>query len=69
MAITIRIRRGSNSPSASLFAVGEPAWDGTNKRLYVKATDNTMVLINPGNQDYGLLTGSLTSTADYGALF
>lgn len=45
----IKLRRGSAAPSASSFAVGEPAWDGTNKRLYVKASDNTMVLINPEN--------------------
>lgn len=69
MANTIKIRRGSAAPSPSLFAVGEPAWDSTGKRFYIKAGDNTMTLINPGNRDYGLLTGSITSAADYGALF
>lgn len=70
MPNTIRLRRGSAAPTASLFAVGEPAWDGVNKALYVKADDNSMVRINPAaNQDYGLITGSATSTRDYGALF
>lgn len=38
MANTIRFRRGSGAPSAGGFAEGEPGWDNTNGRLWVKAT-------------------------------
>lgn len=42
MANTIRLRRGSAAPSAGLFVEGEPAWDSSGKKLYVKAADGTM---------------------------
>lgn len=68
MANTIRLRRGSTVPSAAAFQVGEPAWDATNSQLYIKNTAGSMVLINPGNQDYGLITGSVDIQNDYGSL-
>lgn len=69
LSATGYLRQISGAPVASQFQVSEPAWDSTSKLLYIKAADNTMTLINPpGNRDYGLLTGSLTSTADYGGL-
>lgn len=46
MANTIRLRRGSTTPTAGSFVEGEPAWDSTGKKLYVKAADGSMVLIN-----------------------
>jgi len=41
----IKIRKGSSAPAAADFQEGEPAWDGTNKKLYVKAADGTMAEI------------------------
>lgn len=46
MANTIRLRRGTTTPTAGLFLEGEPAWDSTNSRLYVKNAAGSMVLIN-----------------------
>jgi len=47
MANTLRLRRGSSAPSAGSFAEGEPGWDSTNGRLYIKNAAGTMVEINP----------------------
>ena len=47
MAVQIQLKRGTSAPSAGSFAVGEPAWDATNGRLYVKNTAGSMVEINP----------------------
>lgn len=49
MAVQIQLKRGTSAPSAGSFAVGEPAWDATNSRLYVKNTAGTMVAINPAS--------------------
>ena len=46
MANTLRLRRGSTAPSAGSFVEGEPAWDSTNGRLYVKNAAGSMVKIN-----------------------
>lgn len=40
---TIRLRRGSGVPSAGSFVDGEPAWDSTNGKLYIKNTAGVMV--------------------------
>ena len=40
-------RNGTGVPSASDFVTGEPAWDSTNKNLYIEAADGTMVRIGP----------------------
>lgn len=42
----ITIRSGSTAPNPSDFVTSEPAWDSTGKKLYVKAADGLMVLIN-----------------------
>ncbi len=42
----IKIRKGSTTPTAADFQEAEPAWDSTGKKLYVKAADGSMVLIN-----------------------
>lgn len=68
MASTIRLRRGSSTPSAAAFQVGEPAWDAANGKLYVKDNAGFMVLINQGDVDYGLITGATDGSIDYGAL-
>lgn len=47
MGNTILIRRGTAAPTASSFVVGEPAWDASAGRLYVKNTAGAMVCINP----------------------
>lgn len=46
MANTIRLRRGSTTPTAGSFLEGEPAWDSTNSKLYIKNAAGTMVQIN-----------------------
>ena len=48
MANTIRLRRGSTAPTAGSFVEGEPAWDSTNGRLYIKNAAGTMVQIGAG---------------------
>lgn len=40
---TIRLRRGSGTPSAGSFLEGEPAWDSTNGKLYIKNAAGAMV--------------------------
>lgn len=44
----IIIRNGTTVPSGVDFNVGEPAWDKTAKKLYIKAGDNTMAEIGAG---------------------
>jgi hypothetical protein len=44
----IIIRNGTTVPSGADFNVGEPAWDKTAKKLYIKADDNTMTEIGAG---------------------
>jgi hypothetical protein len=45
MPNTIRLRRGSTVPSAGSFQEGEPAWDSTNSKLYIKNAAGSMVEI------------------------
>lgn len=61
MANTIRLRRGSGAPTAGSFQVGEPAWDATNGRLYVKDNAGTMVQIGAGGGGSGSYTVSSTA--------
>ena len=68
MANTILLRQGTTTPSGSAFSIGEPAWDKSAGKLYIKNTAGTMVLINPGSQDYGLITGTVDSSTDYGSI-
>jgi hypothetical protein len=44
----IIIRNGTTVPSGADFNVGEPAWDKTAKKLYIKADDSTMAEIGAG---------------------
>lgn len=59
----ITLRTGSSAPNAVDFAVSEPAWDSTNKKLYIKAADNTMAEIGAGGGGGGSVTIG-TSAAD-----
>lgn len=45
MPNTIRLRRGTTTPTAGSFVDGEPAWDSGNSKLYVKNTAGSMVQI------------------------
>lgn len=49
----IKLRTGSGAPAAVDFQTSEPAWDGTNKRLYVKAADGAMALVGSNASDLG----------------
>jgi len=53
----IIIRSGTAAPTASDFVTGEPAWDKTNGKFYVKNTAGTMVEIGAG--------GGATSVYEY----
>lgn len=55
----IILRNGTAAPSAADFVVGEPAWDKTNGRLYVKDAAGSMVEVTP----YGLTDGNIASNA------
>ena len=44
----ILIRSGTAAPTASDFVTGEPAWDKTNGKFYIKDTAGTMVEIGAG---------------------
>jgi hypothetical protein len=44
----IIIRSGTAAPTASDFVTGEPAWDKTNGKFYIKNTAGTMVEIGAG---------------------
>lgn len=55
---TIRLRRGSGAPSAGSFVEGEPAWDSTNGKLYVKDAASSMVEIGKALTD-PVITGTI----------
>lgn len=61
MPNTIRLRRGSTAPTAEFFVEGEPAWDSTNSRLYIKNAAGAMVQIGVGTTTPTQVV-SLTST-------
>ena len=48
MAVQLQFKRGSSAPSAGSFAVGEPAWDSTNSKFYIK---NNLVIEHPSEID------------------
>lgn len=48
MANTILLRQGTTTPTAGSFAVGEPAWDKSAGKLYIKNAAGTMVEIGTG---------------------
>jgi len=54
----IIIRNGTTVPSGADFNVGEPAWDKTAKKLYIKADDNTMAEIGAGGGSISIGTSA-----------
>lgn len=48
MANTIKLRQGTTTPSAGSFSIGEPAWDNTASKLYIKNAAGAMVEIVAG---------------------
>ncbi len=54
MANTILLRQGTTVPSGSAFSVGEPAWDKTAGKLYIKNAAGTMVEIGAGGGSVGV---------------
>jgi hypothetical protein len=54
----IIIRNGTTVPSGADFNVGEPAWDKTAKKLYIKADDNTMAEIGAGGGSVAIGTSA-----------
>jgi len=54
----IIIRNGTTVPSGADFNVGEPAWDKTAKKLYIKADDNTMAEIGAGGGSVSIGTSA-----------
>ncbi len=51
----IVLRQGTTTPGAPNFEVGEPAWDKTGKKLYIKSEDGEMCEFTPGGG--GVTTG------------
>jgi len=75
MGNTIRFRRGSGAPSSGGFTEGEPAWDSTNKKFYVKAADGSMAevggnasLADGDKGDITVSSSGATWTIDNGAV-
>jgi hypothetical protein len=54
----IVLRNGTTVPSGVDFNVGEPAWDKTAKKLYIKAGDNTMAEIGAGGSSVTIGTSA-----------
>lgn len=61
MANTIRLRRGTTTPTAGSFVEGEPAWDSSGGKLYIKNAAGSMVLINSTGGGSGTYTVSATA--------
>lgn len=66
MANTIRLRRGSTAPLAGSFVEGEPAWDSTNSKLYIKNAGGTMAQVGApgGSNTYVQFNASGTFAGD-----
>ena len=70
----IIIRTGSAAPTASDFVAGEPAWDSTNGKLYIRNAAGTMVEIAGGGGTTELVytaatTADLPATGDASKLY
>jgi hypothetical protein len=57
MANTITLRQGTTTPSAGSFSIGEPAWDKTAGKLYIKNAAGAMVEIGAGGGGGGSSVG------------
>jgi hypothetical protein len=66
----ILIRNGTTTPSAGDFDVGEPAWDRSNDRLFIKDGGGTMVQIGATRASAaGATSGTLTPNGTTSDLF
>jgi hypothetical protein len=73
MANTIKLKRSAVAgkvPTTSDLALGELGMNTYDGALYLKRNQGVdeIVQIAFANQDYGLITGSVSGTLDYGAL-
>jgi len=73
MANTVRLKRSAVAgrvPTTSNLALGELGINTNDGALYMKRDAGTaeIVRIAFANQDYGLITGSVSGSLDYGAL-
>jgi len=76
MANTIKLRRSATQgavPTTSQLALGELAMNTYDGKLFVKTNQSGTEAIveigtSGGNIDYGLVTGSVTGTTDYGSV-
>lgn len=73
MANTVRLKRSAVSgrvPTTSDLALGELGMNTYDGALYMKRDTGTaeVIRIAFGDQDYGLITGSVGGSLDYGAL-
>lgn len=73
MAIPIKLKRSAvpgKAPTTSDLALGELGMNSFDAAIYMRKDAGTaeIVRIAQGNQDYGLITGSVAGTLDYGAL-
>ena len=73
MAIPIKLKRSAvpgKVPTTSDLALGELGMNSFDATIYMRKDAGTaeIVRIAQGNQDYGLITGSVAGTLDYGAL-
>lgn len=74
MANTFKLKRSSSPgkiPSTSDLEPGELGINYYDAAIYMKQNDGVdkIIRIAHGNQDYGLITGSVNGSLDYGALF
>lgn len=66
----IKLRNGTAAPSAGDFDIGEPAWDRTNDRLYLKDGSGAMVQIGQTRAGVaGATSGTLTPNGNSSDLF
>lgn len=67
MANTILLRQGTTTPSGSAFSVGEPAWDKSAGKLYIKNQAGYMVNIGPytGGAQTVIAESQYLITSDY----
>jgi hypothetical protein len=63
----IKFRKGTGAPSAGAFEVGEPGWDETGGRFYVKKASGSMV--RPGQDGPKALTILSPSNSEKVPLF
>lgn len=74
MANTIKLKRSAVAgkiPTTSDLALGELGMNTFDGAIFMRRDAGTpeIIRIAYGNQDYGLITGSVSGSLDYGDLF